>query len=632
MGTMWRGLLAPFNAPSEDGRRIISGGVRHRRLPIPLRWQREDSYGHDKSVVVGAVTEISIRPDGAYGVGELFDDVSPRRMKRLADDVAEVKELLSRGVVGPSVDLTDVEWMIVEAGSNEPLTDDDWLRMLTSDEPIDLEEAYVSCVIAAGTLVDIPAFAECRAFELLVPALTAAVRRSGWDDFPLADRDRPWNSPNAKRRLAEDAGLTGDNPDWGRYAEGFLYRNDDANPETKGAYGYPIVDVVDGQRMIIPRGVFAAAASLEGSRTQPTIPEQDQQSMREIITGLYDRMADEWDDPSVVAPWAISMEDLAREMNEGLSVRAYPAEAFTVPADAPPGLLNMTVTDDGRVYGDVATHDVCHVGIRSECFTAPVDTGDYDEFHRYPLMGENAELIMTGRLTYGAGQHTTTPGNDDHAAGDLSAAGAIAHHDGMETVAYVRAWENTATNSIRVAGVLAPDVTDAGRRALSRGRVSGDWRMIRGALRLVEVLTLARERPGYPLPAGRLADEGLVSLTAAGTIHGSRNVTARRKGPGRATERLAEEIADKVSEKLGSLTSQAPAPTAFEFHATDAGELAELVAARLSMAAGEPQAAAGGQGTDGPDTGGADAAAVIDAANGEIAAVLADEISDICAG
>ena len=60
MGTRWRGLLAPINKPTGDGRRMAPGAFTHRPLPLPLKWQREDNMGHDDSVVVGLMDTITI--------------------------------------------------------------------------------------------------------------------------------------------------------------------------------------------------------------------------------------------------------------------------------------------------------------------------------------------------------------------------------------------------------------------------------------------------------------------------------------------------------------------------------------------------------------------------------------------
>lgn len=211
MGTPWRGLLAPINTPTGDGRRMADGAIRWRELPLGLKWQRTDSQGHDDSVVVGSTLTLNIgtvaqaieadwisadavgktmgpQDMGLWGAGELFDDVDPAQMPRLAEDVAEAMHLLSQKVVGPSVDAGAATVVLVRKGSDVPLTGEElddmfWEAMESGQDP-PVEELFLDYQVAASTLVVIPAFEEARPFELVaaaadapaVPALTAAAR------------------------------------------------------------------------------------------------------------------------------------------------------------------------------------------------------------------------------------------------------------------------------------------------------------------------------------------------------------------------------------------------------------------------------------------------------------------------
>jgi len=557
MGTRWRGMLAPLGIPTGDGRRFLADGITYRELPLALKWQRTDEGGHDTSVVVGLVDTIDVQTDAAWGEGEFFDDLDPIEFERLLKDVREAMLLTGKKVIGPSVDPGAVEMAYVRTGDDTPLTSDEldelfWEEMETG-EPTQLELLFTKYEISAATLVTTPAFAECRPFELLEPALTAAIRSSGWDQFPLGAREAEWDESEAERRIADDAGIGGDNPDWARYAEAFLYREDDADPELKGSYGFQIIDVVDGERVIMPRGVFTVAGVLEGSMGGTNIPDQDQQNMKEVVSGLYERMAEEFDDDTIVVPWetsASSSAALVASLTAAAATRVYDLAAFAPPETPEDGLVGLTVTDDGRVYGHIAAHDVCHLGIPGVCMTAPVDLVGFDQFHRYPVMGSDGEPIAVGRLTYGGGKFahacSCCRGSDDHACNALSMGGAIAHHDQMTTVAYVRAWEDAANNAIRISGVLAEGVTADQIKALARGRVSGDWRAYGTDLALTEILVLSRERPGFPLPRGRMANQRMMALTAAGTISPRRKSMAATV-PDIDYERLAGLIADRLT-------------------------------------------------------------------------------------
>src|SRR5688500_11083783 len=122
MGTRWRGMLAPINKPTGDGRRFAEGALTWRDLPRGMKWQRTDSEGHDDSVVIGSTDTMSIgtaeeavandwiSPEGAkashltgdetglWGGGEMFDDQP--QLPRLSEDVAEAILLTQKRVIG----------------------------------------------------------------------------------------------------------------------------------------------------------------------------------------------------------------------------------------------------------------------------------------------------------------------------------------------------------------------------------------------------------------------------------------------------------------------------------------------------------------------------------------------------
>lgn len=547
MGTRWRGLLAPLGVSTGDGRRFKTDGVTHRQLPLPLKWQRTDSMGHDDSVVIGSTDTITIdtKAGEVWGEGELFDDINPLEMPRLAEDVAEAKHLLDKQVIGPSVDPGAVAAVLAEKGSDEPVSEDrlEEILMEAWDNGTDpeLEVLFTEYEIAAATLVTVPAFAECRPFELVdaptEAALTAAVRASGWSDLPLAGRDAEWDGDAAAGRLADHCALDEEeDADWGCYAAGFLYQDDQADENSRGAYGFGIVDVIDGSPTIVPAGVYAVASVLEGGRGGTQIPDEDQEAMKKVVSGIYSRMAEEFDDDTIRAPWDTGDGDAATETPESTAslVAALTAAAPIFPADwfSDPRLAQITPLTVGepdqdglrRVVGHVAAFGVCHVGIKDVCATAPTSEREYAEFHRYDTTSSGVTLpLACGRITVGHGRLRNTcsccRGNDDHACSRLSMGAAIAHHDQMHPVAFVRAGEDQF--GIWVAGIIAPEADEKDLTVLGRQKVSGDWREVAGNLELVEVLALAREKPGFPLPRMTARDGRQRSLVAAGAVRPS---------------------------------------------------------------------------------------------------------------
>lgn len=610
MGTIWRGMLAPLNTSTGDGRRFLAAGLTFRELPLALKWQRADVQGHDGSIVIGSLLTLNVGTVAAavdnqwidtkcieksklsddlmavWGTGELFDDLDITEFERLVKDVAEAKLLLEKGVIGPSVEPGEVIAAIVEKGSDTPLSEEALDDLFWGGEDdVELETLFTSYQIAAASLVSVPAFEECRPFELLpTTTITAAVRGDGWSDFPLADRELEWTVEEAEPRIAIDAGIGTEDADWERYAQAFLYTDENMDPATKGAYGFQILDLIDDTRTIVPRAVFAVAGVLSGARGGTTIPQADQDAMRTVVEELYARMADEWDDPTVVAPWIGSEESIiAARSLYGRLTAAAPTYAESLFGD--PGLsavTPITITDSGEVLGHAATHDVCHVGIPGECVTAPVTSRGYADFNRYSLPTETGGEVLVGRITVGHARHVCSCGlcrghNDDHACLSLGAHGAIGHHDELSTVAWVRAGEDTTNNAIWVHGVINPSATTEDLAVLTRGRVSGDWRPIGGNSELIEVLALSRERAGYPLPRARMLSGQVTALTAAGFV---RPVSATNDGPTLEIdyERLTDLLAGKLASRLSTTPTAAPDTTQL---VVDTGELREQLESAL---------------------------------------------------
>ena len=106
-------------------------------------------------------------------------------------------------------------------------------------------------------------------------------------DLPLAARDRPWDSGAANARVREFTKST-DEPS-NTYLNGFLWY-DRADRENFGAYKLPFVDVIDGKLTAVPRGIFAAAAAMQGARGGVDIPTADRPGVERHITRYYDKM------------------------------------------------------------------------------------------------------------------------------------------------------------------------------------------------------------------------------------------------------------------------------------------------------------------------------------------------------
>lgn len=150
MRTTWSGVLAPIDKPTGDGRIIDTDAViEFREFPLPLMFQRATSAGHDTAVVVGKISTAVVEGGAIHATGELFD----------TDDAVEARELLSEGVIRPSVDMCDmvVDYTVVDGdGKKVDPEVDEW-------DPSWQETMHVrSATIMAATLVSKPAFAEAK--------------------------------------------------------------------------------------------------------------------------------------------------------------------------------------------------------------------------------------------------------------------------------------------------------------------------------------------------------------------------------------------------------------------------------------------------------------------------------------
>ncbi len=176
-----------------------------------------------------------------------------------------------------------------------------------------------------------------------------------------------------------------------------------------------------------------------------------------------------------------------------------------------PGPTPLTVTDEGRVYGHLATWGTCHIGFSGQCVEPPRSASDYAYYlvhnTRVRDADGNAVTIPVGYGTIGTG----------HASIRDTATMAAAHYDNTGTAAFeLNAGEDE--HGIWVAGRLMPGLDEATEHK-ARGTVfSGDWRTIRGNLELVAALGV--NTPGFPVPRtqARVAAGAPLALVAAGLV------------------------------------------------------------------------------------------------------------------
>lgn len=151
MALTWTAVLARLGQPTGDGRIIAPTGVTNRDLPLPLLWQQQSGEGHGGSQVVGRIEEIQYAPDMVTARGTFLESAPE-----------DFLEMVQAGVIGPSVDLDDMEYYV-----------DDMERLVMT-----------SARIAGATLVAIPAFADV---SIQIPSETEAMdREASWSGEEMA--------------------------------------------------------------------------------------------------------------------------------------------------------------------------------------------------------------------------------------------------------------------------------------------------------------------------------------------------------------------------------------------------------------------------------------------------------------
>ncbi|WP_228995228.1 hypothetical protein [Streptomyces sp. DH8] len=249
---------------------------------------------------------------------------------------------------------------------------------------------------------------------------------SGQLDLPVdEDRDRPWDGDEATARLLDAATVDG-TVDEDRLAAGFLWRDDDADPATAGAYRLPFADVIDGELRTVAAGVYAVAAALQDARGGADIPEADTGAVKERVEALYGRLADTFDDPSIIPPWMDEDGDRDRddeddEGEETAAMKTLVASAWAAmqelppmpaawfreptPEELPPDSGGVHYAN-GRVYGWVAQRGVPHAAYPGRNLTIEKlarEGLDFSHFLRARFQLDDGSTVKVGAMTMNVG-------------------------------------------------------------------------------------------------------------------------------------------------------------------------------------------------------------------------------------
>jgi 2'-5' RNA ligase len=155
----WRGPLAVEGQVTGDGREFAPDALTWAELPVPLRWNKEDSHGGEARTIAVNVGRIDkIWRDGSLIMGEGVLDLSDDDGRRVHAKI-EGKFLRGVSIDADSIADADVEFVWpddVNAGTEEADEGDLFEMLFAQPEKM----IFHGGRIRAATLVDIPAFAE----------------------------------------------------------------------------------------------------------------------------------------------------------------------------------------------------------------------------------------------------------------------------------------------------------------------------------------------------------------------------------------------------------------------------------------------------------------------------------------
>ena len=169
------------------------------------------------------------------------------------------------------------------------------------------------------------------------------------------------------------------------------------------------------------------------------------------------------------------------------------------------GPTALTITEDGRIYGHLATWGTCHTGFVGECVQPPSSATNYAFFRTGVVTTKEGKDVPVGRIT----MDTT------HAGRRLGPADTSSHYDHTgRAVADVAAGEDPY--GIWVAGSVRPGLTEEQLRTLKASPLSGDWRRVGGNLELVAALAV--NSPGFPIPRVLVSSGSVQTLQSPNVV------------------------------------------------------------------------------------------------------------------
>ncbi|BBY45191.1 hypothetical protein A5765_03845 [Mycolicibacterium celeriflavum] len=113
---------------------------------------------------------------------------------------------------------------------------------------------------------------------------------TAFQDLPLAERDRDWDGDAAEKRVRKWADAQ-DEPNE-KYRNAHVWYDSDEK-DNFTAYKLLIADVVGDSLKVVPRGVMAAGAIMDGARGGIDLPEDDIDRVKSHLAKYYKKMGDD---------------------------------------------------------------------------------------------------------------------------------------------------------------------------------------------------------------------------------------------------------------------------------------------------------------------------------------------------
>ena len=495
----WEGVLAVEGITTGDGREFALDALTWAELPVPLRWNIEDSHGgdpHTVAVNVGRIDRIWRDNNKIMGAGVL--DLGDEQGRRAYD---KIKGGFLRGVSIDADSIADADVELVWPDDvNEGMDEDGDLFEMLFAQPE--KTIFHAGRIRAATLVDIPAFAE--AYVALLDeegAIVAGGQPVGeaalLEKFgPVAGHDTAtsdgdWDGSANERRLpspmtvetARNAYAWIDND---RIEDGMIVKD-----ACRFIHHEVSADGVPGAANLT--ACSTGIGVLNGGRGGTTIPAADRQ-------GVWEHLAGHLRDADREPP---ALEAQVQDAVTAAAVWQPPAEWFADPKLSLP--TPITIADDGRIYGHAAQWGSCHIGQEGACIQPPRES-EHPYYRTGEVVCSDGSRVAVGQITVGT----------SHAPLHLGASPAAEHYDNTGAAVADVAVGNDQ-HGIWVAGCVRPGADPLRVYELqAAGQVSGDWRRIGGQLRLVGLLAV--NVPGFPVPKmrARVASGQPQALVAAG--------------------------------------------------------------------------------------------------------------------